>query len=97
MKKILFILFAVQFALTPQIIKSYSTNSIGDNRNYSAFNQGRKTIKKDILGNITVQDIYGNRKTIKTDIFGNTIIEDSNGGKIVIEKDVLDNITIEDY
>ena len=48
MKKILFILFTVQFILIPRITGSYGANSIGNNHGHSVTNQGKKTIKKDI-------------------------------------------------
>ena len=67
MKKVLFILFAVQFVLAPHITKSYSVNFIEDSYEYSIVNQEKKTVKKDILGN---------KITIKKDIFGNSTIED---------------------
>ena len=70
MKKILFILFATQFILAPYIIKSYGANLIEDNYEYSGVNQGRKTVEKDIFGNIIIRDDKGNRKTIEKDIFG---------------------------
>ena len=65
MKKILFILFTVQFILIPRITGSYGANSIGNNHGHSVTNQGKKTIKKDIF---VIEDNHGNRKTIKKDI-----------------------------
>ena len=59
MKKILFILFATQFILAPYIIKSYGANLIEDNYEYSGVNQGRKTVEKDIFGNIIIRDDKG--------------------------------------
>ena len=50
MKKILFILFTVQFILIPRITGSYGANSIGNNHGHSVTNQGKKAIKKDIFG-----------------------------------------------
>ena len=97
MKKILFILFTVQFVLAPHITKSYSVNSIEDSYEYSIVNQEKKTVKKDILGNTIIEDNNGNRKTVKKDIFGNTIIEDNKGHKQIIKKDIFGNSTIEDY
>ena len=55
MKKILFILFATQFILAPYIIKSYGANLIEDNYEYSGVNQERKTVEKDIFGNIIIR------------------------------------------
>lgn len=49
MKKILFILFTVQFILIPRITGSYGANSIGNNHGHSVTNHGKKTIKKDSL------------------------------------------------
>lgn len=95
MKKILFILFTVQFVLAPHITKSYSVNSIEDSYEYSIVNQEKKTVKKDILGNTIIEDDNGNKITIKKDILGNIIIEGNNGDKITIKKDILGNITIE--
>ena len=69
MKKILFILFTVQFILIPRITGSYGANSIGNNHGHSVTNQGKKTIKKDIFGDTVIEDNRGNRKTIKKDIF----------------------------
>ncbi|MBW9278109.1 hypothetical protein [Bacteroides fragilis] len=97
MKKILFILFTVQLVLIPQIIESYAVNSIRNNHEYSATNQGKKTINKDILGNTIVEDGRGYKKTIKTDIFGNKIIENNRGKKQVVKKDIFGNIIIEGY
>ena len=77
MKKILFILFTVQFILIPRITGSYGANSIGNNHGHSVTNQGKKTIKKDIFGDTVIEDNHGNRKTIKKDIFGDTVIEDN--------------------
>ena len=57
MKKILFILFATQFILAPYIIKSYGANLIEDNYEYSGVNQGRKTVEKDIFGNIIIREL----------------------------------------
>ena len=74
MKKILFILFTVQFVLAPHITKSYSVNSIEDRYEYSIVNQEKKTVKKDILGNTIIEDDNGNKITIKKDILGNIII-----------------------
>ena len=54
MKKVLFILFAVQFVLAPHITKSYSVNFIEDSYEYSIVNQEKKTVKKDILGNTII-------------------------------------------
>ena len=65
MKKILFILFTVQFVLAPHITKSYSVNSIEDSYEYSIVNQEKKTVKKDILGNTIIEDDNGNKITIK--------------------------------
>ena len=76
MKKILFILFAVQFVLAPHITKSYSVNFIEDSYEYSIVNQEKKTIKKDIFGNTIIEDSKGHRQIIKKDIFGNSTIED---------------------
>ena len=95
MKKILFILFATQFILAPYIIKSYGANLIEDNYGYSGVNQERKTVEKDIFGNIIIRDDKGNRKTIKKDIFGNTIIEDDKGNRTTIKKDIFGNEIIE--
>ena len=64
MKKILFILFTVQFILIPRITGSYGANSIGNNHGHSVTNQGKKTIKKDIFGDTVIEDNHGNRKTI---------------------------------
>lgn len=97
MKKILCILFTVQFVLAPHITKSYGVNSIEDSYEYSIVNQEKKTVKKDILGNTIIEDDNGNKKTIKEDIFGNTIIEDNKGHKQIIKKDIFGNSTIEDY
>ena len=96
MKKILFILFATQFILAPYIIKSYGANLIEDNYEYSGVNQGRKTVEKDIFGNIIIRDDKGNRKTIEEDIFGNITIRDDKGNRKTIEKDIFGNITIRD-
>ncbi|EFF59398.1 conserved domain protein, partial [Bacteroides xylanisolvens SD CC 2a] len=87
MKKILFILFATQFILAPYIIKSYGANLIEDNYEYSGVNQGRKTVEKDIFGNIIIRDDKGNRKTIEKDIFGNITIRDDKGNRKTIEED----------
>ena len=76
LKKVLFILFAVQFVLAPHITKSYSVNFIEDSYEYSIVNQEKKTVKKDILGNTIIEDDNGNKITIKKDIFGNSTIED---------------------
>ena len=76
MKKVLFILFAVQFVLAPHITESYSVNFIEDSYEYSIVNQEKKTVKKDILGNTIIEDDNGNKITIKKDIFGNSTIED---------------------
>lgn len=65
MKKILFILFTVQFILIPRITGSYGANSIGNNHGHSVTNQGKKTIKKDIFGDTVIEDNRGNRKSIK--------------------------------
>ena len=65
MKKVLFILFAVQFVLAPHITKSYSVNFIEDSYEYSIVNQEKKTVKKDILGNTIIEDDNGNKITIK--------------------------------
>lgn len=89
MKKILFILFTVQFVLAPHIMKSYSVNSIEDSYEYSIVNQGKKTVKKDIWDNTIIEDDNGNKITIKKDILGNTIIEDNNGHKKTIKKDIF--------
>lgn len=97
MKKILFILFTVQFILIPRITGSYGANSIGNNHGHSVTNQGKKTIKKDIFGDTVIEDNHGNRKTIKTDIFGNKIIEDNHGKKQIIKKDIFGNVIIENY
>lgn len=97
MKKILFILFATQFILAPYIIKSYGANLIEDNYEYSGVNQERKTVEKDIFGNIIIRDDKGNRKTIEKDIFGNEIIESSDGHRKIIKKDIFGNTVIEDY
>ena len=59
MKKVLFILFAVQFVLAPHITKSYSVNFIEDSYEYSIVNQEKKTVKKDILGNTIIEDDNG--------------------------------------
>ncbi|WP_294500243.1 hypothetical protein [uncultured Bacteroides sp.] len=56
MKKILFILFTVQFVLAPHIMKSYSVDSIEDSYEYSIVNQGKKTVKKDIWDNTIIED-----------------------------------------
>ena len=96
MKKILFILFATQFILAPYIIKSYGANLIEDNYEYSGVNQERKTVEKDIFGNIIIRDDKGNRKTIEEDIFGNTIIRDDKGNRKTIKKDIFGNTIIED-
>jgi len=58
MKKILFILFTVQSVLAPHITKSYSVNSIEDSYEYSIVNQEKKTVKKDILGNTIIEDLF---------------------------------------
>ena len=97
MKKILFILFATQFILAPYIIKSYGANLIEDNYEYSGVNQERKTVEKDIFGNIIIRDDKGNRKTIEKDIFGNEIIESSDGHRKIIKKGIFGNTVIEDY
>ena len=78
MKKILFILFTVQFILIPRITGSYGANSIGNNHGHSVTNQGKKTIKKDIFGDTVIEDNHGNRKTIKKDIFVNSTLAVSN-------------------
>ena len=95
MKKILFILFTVQFILIPRITGSYGANSIGNNHGHSVTNQGKKTIKKDIFGDTVIEDNRGNRKSIKKDIFGNTIIEDDKGNRTTIKKDIFGNEIIE--
>ena len=95
MKKILFILFVAQFILAPYIIKGYGANLVEDNYEYSGVNQGRKTVEKDIFGNIIIRDDKGNRKTITKDIFGNTIIEDDKGNRTTIKKDIFGNEIIE--
>ena len=87
MKKILCILFTVQFVLAPHITESYSVNSIEDSYEYSIVNQEKKTVKKDILGNTIIEDDNGNKKTIKEDILGNTIIEDNNGNRKTVKKE----------
>ena len=97
MKKILFILFTVQFILIPQITGSYGANSIGNNHGYSVTNQGKKTIKKDIFGDTVIENNKGYKKTIKTDIFGNKIIEDNHGEKQIIKKNIFGNIIIKNY
>ena len=56
----------------------------------------RKTIEKDIFGNITIRDDKGNRKTIEEDIFGNTIIRDDKGNRKTIEEDIFGNTIIRD-
>lgn len=94
MKKIILILIAVQFILAPQITKIYGTN---DSHEYFKVNQKRETVKKDIFGNIIIEDEKGNKKTIKKDIFGDIVIEDSHGNRETIRKDIFDNIIIEDY
>lgn len=94
MKKIILILIAVQFILAPQITKSYGTN---DSHEYFKVNQKRETVKKDIFGNIIIEDEKGNKKTIKKDIFGDIVIEDSHGNRETIRKDIFDNIIIENY
>ena len=96
MKKILCILFTVQFVLAPHITKSYSVNSIEDSYEYSIVNQEKKTVKKDILGNTIIEDDNGNKKSIKEDILGNTIIEDNNGNRKTVKKDIFGNTIIED-
>ncbi|EIY95132.1 hypothetical protein HMPREF1079_00731, partial [Bacteroides fragilis CL05T00C42] len=55
MKKILFILFTVQFILIPRITGSYGANSIGNNHGHSVTNQEKKTIKKDIFGDTVIE------------------------------------------
>ena len=95
MKKILFILFTVQFILIPRITGSYGANSIGNNHGHSVTNQGKKTIKKDIFGDTVIEDNHGNRKTIKKDIFGDTVIEDNRGNRKSIKKDIFGNTVIE--
>lgn len=97
MKKILFILFTVQFILIPRITGSYGANSIGNNHGHSVTNQGKKTIKKDIFGDTVIENNKGYKKTIKTDIFGNKIIEDNHGKKQIIKKDIFGNVIIENY
>ena len=94
MKKILFILFATQFILAPYIIKSYGANLIEDNYEYSGVNQGRKTVEKDIFGNIIIRDDKGNRKTIEKDIFGNITIRDDKGNRKTIEEDIFGNLSL---
>lgn len=96
MKKILFILFTVQFILIPRITGSYGANSIGNNHGHSVTNQGKKTIKKDIFGDTVIEDNRGNRKSIKKDIFGNTVIENNKGYKKTIKTDIFGNKIIED-
>ncbi|MFK2587511.1 hypothetical protein ACIXPA_11865, partial [Bacteroides fragilis] len=96
MKKILFILFTVQFILIPRITGSYGANSIGNNHGHSVTNQGKKTIKKDIFGDTVIEDNHGNRKTIKKDIFGDTVIEDNRGNRKTIKKDIFGDTVIED-
>lgn len=96
MKKILFILFAAQFFLAPYMMKSYGANAIEDNNVYSMGNQGKRTVKKDILGNLTIEDDKGNRKTVREDIFGNTIIEDNEGNRKTVKEDIFGNTIIED-
>ena len=96
MKKILFILFTVQFILIPRITGSYGANSIGNNHGHSVTNQGKKTIKKDIFGDTVIEDNQGNRKTIKKDIFGYTVIENNKGYKKTIKTDIFGNKIIED-
>lgn len=96
MKKILFILFTVQFILIPRITGSYGANSIGNNHGHSVTNQGKKTIKKDIFGDTVIEDNLGNRKSIKKDIFGNTVIENNKGYKKTIKTDIFGNKIIED-
>ena len=76
MKKVLFILFAVQFVLAPHITKSYSVYFIEDSYEYSIVNQEKKTVKKDILGNTIIEYDNGIKITIKKDIFVNSTIED---------------------
>lgn len=76
MKKILFILFVAQFVLSPCLVKSYSINFIENSRGYSAVNQDRKTIRKDIFDNTIVEDNKGNRKTIKKDMLEDDTLED---------------------
>ena len=93
MKKIILILIAVQFILAPQITKSYGTN---DSHEYFKVNQKRETVKKDIFGNIIIEDEKGNKKTIKKDIFGDIVIEDEKGNKKTIKKDIFGDIVIED-
>ncbi len=94
MKKILFILFTVQFILIPRITGSYGANSIGNNHGHSVTNQGKKTIKKDIFGDTVIEDNHGNRKTIKKDIFGDTVIEDNRGNRKTIKKDIFGDTVI---
>ena len=94
MKKILFILFTVQFILIPRITGSYGANSIGNNHGHSVTNQGKKTIKKDIFGDTVIEDNHGNRKTIKKDIFGDTVIEDNRGNRKTIRKDIFGDTVI---
>lgn len=96
MKKILFILFTVQFILIPRITGSYGANSIGNNHGHSVTNQGKKTIKKDIFGDTVIEDNRGKRKSIKKDIFGNTVIENNKGYKKTIKTDIFGNKIIED-
>ena len=88
MKKILFILFTVQFILIPRITGSYGANSIGNNHGHSVTNQGKKTIKKDIFGDTVIEDNRGNRKTIKKDIFGDTVIENNSGKRKTIKIEI---------
>lgn len=96
MKKILFILFAAQFVLAPYMTKSYGARTVEENHEYSMGDQGKRTVKKDILGNIIIEDDRGNRKTVKKDIFGNLTIEDDKGNRKTVREDILGNITIED-
>ena len=96
MKKILFILFTVQFILIPRITGSYGANSIGNNHGHSYNFVKRKTIKKDIFGDTVIEDNRGNRKSIKKDIFGNTVIENNKGYKKTIKTDIFGNKIIED-
>lgn len=95
MKKILFMLFAAQFVFAPYIVKSYGVNPVENTHGHSDVNQERKTIEKDIFGNITIRDDKGNRKTIEKDIFGNTIIRDDKGNRTTIKKDIFGNTVIE--
>ena len=55
-----------------------------------------KIIKKDILGNLVIEEKGRTTQTVKKDFSGNTVFEDEKGYKKTIKKNLSGNIIIED-